>query len=159
MKLSNLFVLTLLSLGMMLLVPGPAKSTTDYGSKIRLAVNQWQESELHFNSLGEDTERAEEYFQRDTRFTIGSCPVYWSNNLQWFGVAVDISFLGQGGAASNSEGLAPHPDRLSNSFMLRYPGGQVRPYLGLGPGLEISGAGSGLDINNSSVLFGFSCNF
>lgn len=133
-----------------------AELYTDSGLDLLIPENE--ELELHFSTLYEDTDlmHSNDASYNSYEEQLG----YWFEDIPWLGIASEAPLLepdeqGQ----ETSIDADTNFDPLSGFFLLRYPNGQLQPFVGIGPTLFISDLRSDTVDSLHHIFMGISYSF
>ncbi|UCG11894.1 MAG: hypothetical protein JSU72_15450 [Deltaproteobacteria bacterium] len=158
MKILGVIAIALTLLGSILAVPAPALVTSDAETDYGTFSYQNADPDLRLPSFGTESEETPSHFLRDTD-TFSGCSVHWARKIEWLGFRLGMRSSKQGvedTLQKNSErSLFPE----STSLILRYPKGQVRPYVWISPNNLVSASGVNLNFGSTRFLLGLSYSF
>ncbi len=119
-----------------------AELYTDSGLDLRIPENE--ELELHFSTLYEDSDLM---YSDDASYNSYEEQLgYWFEDIPWLGIASEAPLLQPDEQNQDiSIDADTNFDPLSGFLLLRYPNGQLQPFVGIGPTLFIS------DLRNDTV--------
>lgn len=106
-------------------------------------LSENEDSALRFSALDSkaDTTTSDDYRNLDSASS--SEMGYWLEDIPWLGVTSETSMLGNNEIISETSIDADTDfDPLNSFILLRYQGGPLQPFIGVGPTLIISDFGS-----------------
>ena len=140
----SLSLVILLVLAFAFMVPSMAteKLYTDSGLDFRIPENQ--ELELHFSTLYEDA--GLNHSNDRSGISYDQQLGYWFEDVPWLGIASEAPLLQPDERNQEiSIDADTNFDPLSGFLLLRYPRGQLQPFVGIGPTFFVS------DLTNDTV--------
>jgi hypothetical protein len=157
-KRPSLWLTILMVAVLALMVPNLAAAEwyTDSGFDARIPVNE--DVELHFSTLYQDSDLM--YFDDASAHSYDERLGYWFEDIPWLGVATEAPLLQPDEQNQDTSIDADtHFDPLSGFLLLRYPNGQLQPFLGIGPTLFISDLRSDTVDSLRHIFMGISYSF
>ena len=133
-----------------------AELYTDSGLDLRIYENE--ELELHFSTLYEDTDLM--HFHDTPSSSHYEQRGYWFEDIPWLGIATVAPLL-ERDEHNQDIGIDEDSnfDPLSGFLMLRYPTGQLQPFVGIGPTVLVSDLRSDTVDSLRHIFMGFYYSF
>jgi hypothetical protein len=154
----SLPLVVLMVLAAALMAPSLATAELYADSGLDLLIPENEELELHFSTLYEDTDlmHSNDVSYNSYEEQLG----YWFEDIPWLGIASEAPLLepdeqGQ----ETSIDADTNFDPLSGFLLLRYPNGQLQPFVGIGPTLFISDLRSDTVDSLRHIFMGISYSF
>jgi hypothetical protein len=151
-----LVILMVLAFALMASSLAKAELYADSGLDLRIPENE--ELELHFSTLYEDTDLMHNndasYNSYDEQLG------YWFEDIPWLGIAAEAPLL-QPDEQDQETSIEADTnfDPRSGFLLLRYPNGNLQPFVGIGPTLFISDLRSDTVDSLRHIFMGISYSF
>jgi hypothetical protein len=140
------------------MIPNLASAELYTDSDLDLQIYENEELELHFSTLYEDTDLM--HFNDTPSSSYYEQRGYWFEDIPWLGIATEAPLLERD---EHNQDISIDEDSnfdpLSGFLMLRYPNGQLQPYVGIGPTLLVSDLRSDTGDSLRHIFMGFYYSF
>jgi len=157
MQMIKRFIAVLIIASLTILTPGLGISELDINTDLWSNLAENQVSAFRFTGF-DSMEDANEYVSSDSPSDTEMG--YWFEDIPWLGITADPS-LATTNEVNGETGIEGETDfdPLNSFILFRYPGGPIRPFVGIGPTLLISDFGSKNIDSIQNLFMGFHYSF